>query len=237
MISVPLLASTASAGSLAAAVPEGKVVVCKYVGTPPGTPHHIIVVAASAIKDWDGVTFPWTFADAQDSIAIRYAIGNEQPGNEELVNCPGYVPPPEDACQNLDGDQPEGFQCEPDSQRQTRDLGPLLDCDAGTLTTLHQERTRTQDFDAETQEWVWGDWSDWATFDTTVDDATAEDCPEGPPPPPGPGPEGPPAGNPPPGPTVLPNTGSPAYLASLAVLGGLILSAGGALFVRSRKVL
>jgi hypothetical protein len=65
-----------------------KVVVCKYVGTPPGVADHIIVVSRSAIKDWDGVTFPWTFADAQDSVAIRYAVGNEQPGDEELVNCP-----------------------------------------------------------------------------------------------------------------------------------------------------
>ena len=73
---------------------EGKkVVVCKYVGTPPGTPDHIIVVSSSAIKDFPG-TFPWTFADAHDSVAIRYAVGNEQPGNEELVNCPGYQPPP-----------------------------------------------------------------------------------------------------------------------------------------------
>ena len=76
----------------AAPAPNKKVVVCKYVGTPPGTPHHIIVVSKSAIKDWDGETFPWTFVDAQDSVAIRYAVGNEQPGNEQLVNCPGFDP-------------------------------------------------------------------------------------------------------------------------------------------------
>jgi hypothetical protein len=68
---------------------DKKVVVCKYTGTPPGTPSHIIVVSTSALgQDWDGVTFPWAFGDAQDSIAIRYAVGNEQPGDEELANCP-----------------------------------------------------------------------------------------------------------------------------------------------------
>ena len=68
---------------------EKKVVVCKYVGTPPGTAHHIIVVSVNAIKDFPAnPTFPWTFADAQDSVAIRFAVGNEQPGDEELVNCP-----------------------------------------------------------------------------------------------------------------------------------------------------
>ncbi len=71
---------------------EKKVVVCKYVGTPPGRPDHIIVVNKSAAKDWDedwdGKTFPWSFADAQDSVALRYAVGNEQPGDEELANCP-----------------------------------------------------------------------------------------------------------------------------------------------------
>ncbi len=74
------------------AADDKKVVVCKYVGAPPGTPDHIIVVNKSAIKDWNGTTFPWTFADAQDSVAIRYANGNEQPGDEELVNCPGFEP-------------------------------------------------------------------------------------------------------------------------------------------------
>jgi hypothetical protein len=60
--------------------PEGKkVVVCKYVGTPPGAPHHIIIVSVNAIKDFPSpVTFPWTFADAQDSIAVRFAEPGEQ---------------------------------------------------------------------------------------------------------------------------------------------------------------
>ena len=87
-------AAQIKAGAAQAAAPASnkKVVVCKYVGTPPGKPHHIIVVSKSAIKDWPEGTFPWTFADAQDSVAIRWAVGNEQPGNEELVNCPGFDP-------------------------------------------------------------------------------------------------------------------------------------------------
>ncbi|WP_188110490.1 hypothetical protein [Aeromicrobium ginsengisoli] len=69
---------------------EKKVVVCKYVGTPPGTPDHIIVVNESALGDGFLGLFPYAFGDAQDSIAIRFAVGNEQPGDEELVNCPTF---------------------------------------------------------------------------------------------------------------------------------------------------
>ncbi len=83
---------------MACPVEEKKVVVCKYVGTPPGVPDHIIVVSEATLfaMGWDGVTFPWVFPDAQDSIAIRYAVGNEQPGDEELVNCPlAEIDPPD----------------------------------------------------------------------------------------------------------------------------------------------
>ena len=55
-------------------VDEGrKVVVCKYVGTPPGTPDHIIVVSVNSLPGFDPETstFPFPFGDAQDSIAIR----------------------------------------------------------------------------------------------------------------------------------------------------------------------
>ena len=66
-----------------------KVVVCKYVGTPPGTPDHIIVVSVNSLDNFpENPVFPLTFGDAQESIAIRFAVGNEQPGDEELVNCP-----------------------------------------------------------------------------------------------------------------------------------------------------
>lgn len=67
-----------------------KIVVCKYVGTPPGVPHHIIVVSKSAAlnQGWVEDQFPGPFADAHDSIALRWAVGNEQPGDEELGDCP-----------------------------------------------------------------------------------------------------------------------------------------------------
>ncbi len=71
-----------------------KVVVCKYVGTPPGTPDHIIVVSVNSLDNFpENPVFPLTFGDAQDSIAIRFAVGNEQPGDEELVNCPTFQEP------------------------------------------------------------------------------------------------------------------------------------------------
>jgi uncharacterized surface anchored protein len=153
-----------------------------------------------------------------------------------LSECSQEPPPPTDACPNLGGDQPEGFQCEPESETETRDLEPLLDCATDTVTTLHQERTRTQEFNAETQEWAFGEWSEWATVDQTVVDATDEQCPPEEPilPPEEPIlPPNPPA--PPENPT-LPATGASPYLTGLALLGGLILTAGSALLVRSRKV-
>ncbi|AXT84216.1 hypothetical protein C6I20_02750 [Aeromicrobium sp. A1-2] len=103
---------TTTGETAAAAADDKKVVVCKYVGTPPGTPDHIIVVSVNTLKDFGG-TFPYAFSDAQDSVAIRYAIGNEQPGDEELVNCPGYVPPVVDVCPDIPGNQSVGTDCTP----------------------------------------------------------------------------------------------------------------------------
>jgi LPXTG-motif cell wall-anchored protein len=234
MISVPFLASSSSAA------PNDNVVVCKYVSTPGGVLDHVVIVDESTLgnanQPWPG-TFPFIWTDAQGqtevgSIALRYAQPGEQAHDVEVSGeCPQEPPPPTDACPNLGGDQPEGFQCEPETDTETRDLGPLLDCDAGTITTLHQERSRTQTFNEETQEWEWGDFSDWETVDTTVEDATAADCPVDNPPEPILPPEEPPA----PAPT-LPNTGASPYLTALGLMGGLILTAGSALFMRSRKV-
>jgi len=238
MISVPLLASSASAD------PDlDKVVVCKYTHTPVTgeIASHIIINSANALEGdgFDG-TFPFFFSDAHNSsIAIRFAEKGEQSNDLEIGECPPF-PGPTDECPELPGDQPEGFQCEPLTDTETRDLGPLLDCVAGTITTLHQERTRTQTFDAEAQEWVWGAFSDWVTVDTTVVDATEQDCPPGepilPPAPPAPPVVNPPAPQAPPEAPTLPATGSPALLSGLALMGALLLAAGSTLFMRSRKV-
>ena len=71
--------------------PEKKVIVCKYVGTPPGTPDHFIVVSVNSLPGFDPENpgFPFPFGDAHDSIAIDFATGNEQP-DDELVDelCP-----------------------------------------------------------------------------------------------------------------------------------------------------
>lgn len=231
MISVPFLASSASA-----VIDPNQVVVCKYSHTPVENEvaQTVIIINVNGLQGtgFAGV-FPFVFSDQQNtSIATRFAEDGELA--KDLVigdECPPFNPPPTDACPNLGGDQPEGFQCEPETDTETRDLGPLLDCDAGTITTLHQERSRTQTFNEETQEWEWGDFSDWETVDTTVEDATAADCPVDNPPEPILPPEEPPA----PAPT-LPNTGASPYLTALGLMGGLILTAGSALFMRSRKV-
>ncbi|TNM36459.1 hypothetical protein FHP29_20180 [Nocardioides albidus] len=71
---------------------DAKVVVCKYTSTPPGGADHIIVRSVNAIPGFPAApTFPWSSNDAQDSIAIRFAVGNEQPADTPEViaaNCP-----------------------------------------------------------------------------------------------------------------------------------------------------
>lgn len=145
-----------------------------------------------------------------------------------------------DECPELPGNQPEGFQCEPLDERETRDLSPVLDCVGGTITVIHEERNRVQEF--VDGAWVWGAWSDWTEFDRTVTDAPAEDCAvDNPPPvvdPPAPiiDPPAPIVDPPAETPPTLPNTGSPAMLGTLGLMGALILAAGSTLLMRSRKV-
>jgi LPXTG-motif cell wall-anchored protein len=234
MIAVPLLLA-----SSASAVPAGHVVVCKYVATPGPNEvaSHIIMPSPESIAgDFDpNLGFPQEWTDAQNtSIAIRYTVDGEQTNDTSILDeCP--VLNPTDECEELPGDQPEGFQCLPESETETQDLGPLLDCEAGTLTTLHQERTRTQTFNADTQEWEWGAFSEWETVDTTVVDATEEDCPVVVPPDPIVDPPAP-VVDPPVETPTLPNTGTSPYLTALGLMGALILAAGSTLFMRGRKV-
>jgi len=237
MISVPLLL----ASSASAVEDPNQVVVCKYSHTPETgeLAQTVIIVDTSSLED-EGFAgeFPFNFSDEHNSsIAVRFAQVEENTGDlDKDVECEPF-PGPTDECPELPGDQAEGFQCEPLTETETRDLGPLLDCDAGTITTLHQERTRTQTFNAETQLWEWGAFSDWETVDTTVEDATEVDCPvDNPPDPivdPPPAPPAPPA---PPETPTLPATGSSPYLTALGLMGALILAAGSTLFMRSRKV-
>jgi hypothetical protein len=154
---------------------DKKVVVCKYVGTPPGTPHHIIVVSVSSIKDFPG-TFPWTFADEQDSVAIRYAVGNEQPGNEELVHCPGYQPPPTDVCTKLPGNQPTGTACTKADEVVTTSTEGAADCEADTVPITTTVTTTPYVFNAETNTWSPGTPNAVVTHSTRP--ATKTECPD-----------------------------------------------------------
>ncbi|WP_161605469.1 LPXTG cell wall anchor domain-containing protein [Pimelobacter simplex] len=77
-------------------VNEKKVVVCKYVSTPGGVLDHIIIVSVNTLKDFpDPAVFPWQFPDAQDSVAIRYALDGEQAHDVSDVECPQAITPPE----------------------------------------------------------------------------------------------------------------------------------------------
>jgi LPXTG-motif cell wall-anchored protein len=231
MISVPLLLSAP-----AAAVPAGHVVVCKYVSTPgpDEVASHIVMPSPESIAgDFDPEAgFPQDWTDAQNfSIAIRFTEEGEQTNDTSILEeCP--ILNPTDECPELDGDQPPDFQCEPETETETRDLAPLLDCEAVTITTLHQERTRTEVFNEETGEFELIDnWTDWVTVDSDVVDATPEQCPPGEPIIDPPAPPAPPAETP-----TLPATGSSPYLSGLALMGALLLAAGSTLFMRSRKV-
>ncbi|MFL6002373.1 MAG: hypothetical protein ACJ72P_06145, partial [Nocardioides sp.] len=91
---------------------EKKVVVCKYVGTPPGQLDHVVIVSDNTLNnlvDGNGNpfsgTFPFSWTDAQGqttngSIAIRYATDGEQAQDVALTECPGSTPPEE--CPNGD---------------------------------------------------------------------------------------------------------------------------------------
>lgn len=232
VIGAPFLLASASS----AAAPDDKVVVCKYVVTPNDGEilHHIVIVSESTLPNFDG-TLPFVFADAHfNSVAVRYANPGEKSHDVPLSDCNNQ--PPVDDCVDLPGDQPDGFQCEPLTETEQRDVGPTLDCDAGTITTLHQERTRSQVFDAGTQTWSFGDWSDWVTVDQTVEQATEQDCPDDPIDPiDPPAPVDPPQPVDPPDPT-LPDTGAEDYLGGLALLSGLILAGASALIWRSRRL-
>ena len=96
------------------------------------------------------------------------------PGNQpEGTDC---TPPPTDACPDLDGNQPPGTDCtQPADDRETRDLPGVVDCESDTYTVEHQERTREYSWDGDS--WEPGAWSDWTTYDTTVTEATDEQCP------------------------------------------------------------
>lgn len=84
--------------------------------------------------------------------------------------------PPPDACPDLPGNQPERTDCTPPKDdRETRDLPGVVDCSTDTYTVQHQERTREYSWDGDS--WESGVWSEWATYDTTVTEATDEQCP------------------------------------------------------------
>ncbi|WGY02840.1 hypothetical protein QI633_03565 [Nocardioides sp. QY071] len=87
-------APSTSFAAAAAAVNTKKVVVCKYVSTPPGVLHHIVIPSVSSLPGFPG-TFPWAFADAQISVAIRYANDGEQAKDVALSECPQQMPVPQ----------------------------------------------------------------------------------------------------------------------------------------------
>jgi LPXTG-motif cell wall-anchored protein len=86
----------ANEAAVPAAANEKKVVVCKYVSTPGGYSHHVIVPSVNSLKDWDpSMGFPsFAFADAQNSIAIRYLDDDEVPGQVPDSVCPSLIKRP-----------------------------------------------------------------------------------------------------------------------------------------------
>jgi hypothetical protein len=87
-------------------VDEGKkIVVCKYVGTPPGVLDHIVIVSENTLNNlvddngnpFSGL-FPFSWTDAQGqttegSVAIRYAEEGEQAQDVDLAECGGEEEP------------------------------------------------------------------------------------------------------------------------------------------------
>ncbi len=88
--------ASAKAAAADVEVNDKKVVVCKYVSTPGGYSHHVIVPSVNSLKDWtpaDG--FPnWAFADAQNSVVLRFLNADEKPGQVPDSVCPTLMPRP-----------------------------------------------------------------------------------------------------------------------------------------------
>jgi hypothetical protein len=148
----------------AQAAPDPKVVVCKYVGTPPGTLHHIVIVSENSLNNTPYVAPPdgdsWTDAHGQTgegSVAIRYAAAGEQAKDVALSECPGATSPtptptPTDACPNLPGDQPAGFACAMEPE-----VAVVLEDDLTCTEYLTREITTTTPYEFVDGAWVLGE--------------------------------------------------------------------------------
>jgi hypothetical protein len=185
-VAIATVGMALSAGSAAAVPGEGgpdpKVVVCKYVGTPGqstlqegGNP---IEVSGNTLNQlgWDGSTFPFYWTDAQGNSGGSAAIGLVGEGLD-ITDCPGYVPPTVDECENLQGDQPAGFECtkEPDSGVVASEGEP--DCVTGTVAKFVQ--SWTQEYTFTDGAWVLGEKQYGAVTPDGTRDATEEECPTG----------------------------------------------------------
>ena len=82
--------TTASAAQFKHEGPH-KVVVCKYVGTPPGVLDHVIIVSVNSMPTGFSGTFPYAWTDAHGtaggSKAIRWAAAGEQAKDVALSEC------------------------------------------------------------------------------------------------------------------------------------------------------
>lgn len=70
---------------------------------------------------------------------------------------------------------------QPPKDKEQRNVTNPPNCDDKTVTTLHQERSRSYVWDGDS--WEPGPWSDWVTVSETVRDATVRECPPPPLPP------------------------------------------------------
>ncbi|MEJ7635866.1 MAG: hypothetical protein WKF39_13780, partial [Aeromicrobium sp.] len=91
---------------------DGQVVVCKFTTTPSGVLTNIIIVSASSLGEGFIGEFPFDFDDAQGSFALRFAADGEKAKDISTDACGEDPPPPFDECPDIDGDQPEGTDCD-----------------------------------------------------------------------------------------------------------------------------
>lgn len=168
--------STVAAGVAFAAPPLDKVFVCKYVGTPSvserlQTGQNPISTSANAIPGVPAVGAYFADEHGRSYILVE-DTGQPEP---DVGECPRPVGPT-DECPDLDGNQPPGTDCtEPLIDRETRDLPGVVDCEADTYTIEHQDRVREYSWDGDS--WELSEWTAWTTFNTTVTEATDEQCP------------------------------------------------------------
>lgn len=149
----------------------------------------ILAAFPSHVNNWPGVkTHKGNWSDkfsvvnipkSVNSITVMvqydYSNGHSDDPTKTIYR-PNNCTPPVDACPQLDGDQPTGFQCGPHLKNRPRDIEGQPDCVTHMVTVFHQSQQVIEEF--VNGAWVYPDWPvAWTTDSTSQRPTTAQECP------------------------------------------------------------